>query len=289
MNSLNRFAFLVCVFAFVACGNVPPTNTNPVDSGSHTDLVDASLPPTDHGPSTDVPSAQDHPTPPVDAAPTVCVPTETATCNGATLCEPNMFNPTCAGASACQCDMSDANVPAVCHTSAVMMRACHDEMSCSPGANHCSVDLPAGVNYAPFTYDPQFFTNGATPAYNLGAWYEPDGHGGRRSTGYGWYNENREEMSFGSDVNTLRENAAGFRVISVAATINFQAATGETGMYATCSGSICYWNRSPSMAATHPSLEITFLSPCAISVRGFNANGQLLPGPAIYTARRPDC
>lgn len=286
MDLSNRLLVLVCGLMFVACGNAPPMNTNPVDSGSRADVIDASLP-TDHGPSTDVPPAQDHPTPPVDAAPTVCVPTETATCNGAALCEPNLFNPTCAGASACQCDMSDANVPAVCHTSAVMMRACHDEMSCSPGANHCSLDLPPGVNYTPFTYDPQFFQN--NQAYNLDYWYEPDGRGGRRATGYSWYSQNGEEFGFTSDITILRENAAGFRVINVAPSLSFRTVTGEPGMYATCSGSTCYWNRSTSMANSHPSLEITFMNVCAINVRAFDTGGHPLPGPTIYTARRPDC
>ena len=263
---------VVTVFLMVGalgCGAEPPMNTDRPDAGTTPDVQ--AMPDTPPGddrvaPPPDMAVGPDVPVPPVDASPSdappamVCRPTlePPETCSGQ-LCQPNAFNPTCAGASGCTCDMRAEDMPATLCTPERMPSCRKAQMSCSPGRNHCSINLPEGVDYAPVPFlDP-----------------DRDGRGGlRRTLGANW---RRADLSTGGvplNGSTLF-SPRGFVQVCSNLPQDLDGIPSEMAgqpFCAECAGMTCYWNRG-ALRERLPSVEITLASSgCQIEVRYFLSN-----------------
>ena len=174
---MKRLIAAFCLLGLLlGCGATPPSGT-PDATTSGTDAAvptDTVLAPTDR-------PAADVPTPPSDApvaedagAVEICRPVigrdgVPQTCHGAPMCIPDRLNSSCAGAIACTCgaDNAEAQANRLCNTdpgcipggptvcpqdptcrSAILGLA----LSCRPGENRCSANLPPGVALTPFAW-----------------------------------------------------------------------------------------------------------------------------------------
>ena len=192
-------------------------------------------------------------------------------CGAGTTCVPNLYDPTCSRATACDCDMADAALDPLLCTVGSNLAACRAAVTCSPGHNHCSPHLPMGVEYAPVTS------------------LEPrNGHGGLArlltqtgtQTGY-----RRSDMTSGSTnfYGGRVYNRSGFVEICHAfpsAEIDpldgIPPELAGQSYCAECAGSTCYWNRG-SLMLNGPSVEITIgQDGCSIEVRIY-INGSSTP------------
>ena len=237
-----KLAVTFALAFLVGCGT-PPMTTN--DAGAPDDRptpVDAGT--TDTGPVT------------------ICHPDVNAngtirTCAGAPLCQPNDLNPTCAGAMACTCNLTAADMPTSLCT-AETMPACMSAVSCTVGHNHCSINLPPSVDYAPFTM--------LNPS--------PLGHGGLTRT----ILEDWRQINTASGTQNLHGNSLyssrGFVQICGRLTADIGAIPPELwgqGYCAECSGTTCYWNRG-ALRDRAPSIEISLSGDaCGMEIRYYAA------------------
>lgn len=243
----NLKAFLLFVGA-LGCGAEPPMNADRPDVGTTPDVqVVQDVPHGDDriGPLPDQPvPPPDAPPPPEDRPPAmVCVAEpapSTIDCRGV-LCQPNSVSPVCEGASGCDCNMRAKDMPATLCTPEAMP-TCMSMVSCSPGRNHCSVNLPEGVDYAPVR------------AFN------PDGERGglSRTLGEGW---RREDLPSGSATFARGGtffSARGFVVVCGSFPEDLWSLPQEMrgqAFCAECTGMTCYWNRG-TLRRQMPSVEI---------------------------------
>jgi hypothetical protein len=145
MNRFAMFASLFCLaalFALPGCSpgpNVPDDGMTMPDAGN-TDVV-----------------ANDDPTPlpdgnPTDSPMTACYPNRTdidyAPCSTAPSCACRINNDPHNGTFAgTPCFLPDGT------PDPNMMPDCLAGTTCAPGQNHCSMDLPPGINAAPFEFE----------------------------------------------------------------------------------------------------------------------------------------
>ncbi len=259
----NLKAFLLFVGA-LGCGAEPPMNTDRPDAGTTPDVQMVQ----------DVPSGDDRtaptpdqPVPPPDAPPPpedrplamVCVAEpapSTINCRGV-LCQPNSVSPVCEGASACDCNMRAEDMPATLCTPEAMP-TCMSMVSCSPGRNHCSVNLPENVDYVRFPY------------------MEPDGdgRGGFQNTFMtSWTRADAPSESVGFSGSSLFSERGFVRFCSTLPRDidGIPAGMIGQGYCAECSGTTCYWNRG-ALRERAPSIEITVSAQaCTIEVRYYLA------------------
>lgn len=246
---------LVFLMGVLGCGAEPPTTDRP-DAGAMPDaptMPDAPIgddrvaPPPDAVVTPDVPVMPDDVPPTGDApAAAICRPSlePVQTCAGM-LCQPNPWNPTCAGASGCTCDLQASDMPETLCAPPGMMPACRAvAVSCSPGRNHCSVNLPEGVDYA------------EVPCLQANA----EGRGGLRNTiGTGWRLETASsgQVRFSYPDEFIFSERGFFRICNglPSEESGFPPEFAGRPFCAECAGMTCYWNRG-ALRNRAPSVEI---------------------------------
>lgn len=279
---LTLIAALFCGLA-AGCADTP----NPVGSPITTpDSGDAA--PGDTNPTTDQAVAVDggdagtsDDVAPSDAAtdaPPLCEesrePSGSVYCAGNVTCVPNLYNAACASASACSCDMDNPLLvqpfdPVIC-TPGTNMAACRAATTCTPGHNHCSPNLPAGVEYAPFRW--------------LGTPGRFDGLLGTRTRGWIATDGSGRLTSFESGAGGYGAvyNSRGFVQVcmSISGWPGIPSSMEGRMACATCVDITCYWNRGPvELRANLPSFEIEFESnACGFNFRYYDP-GSDTPNP----------
>lgn len=153
--------------------------------------------------------------------------------------------------------------PTVCTPST--MPACTGAVSCSPGRNHCSVNLPTDVSLT---------------ADNAFPFLEPNGNGRGgllRLIGSGWSSEDgHHELR----LETANPNGRGFVEVCFRLPDDRTIPEGmvNTQACAECVGRTCYWNRR--LANGVPGAEIEFhvdSAACNFTLRLYGA-GATTPG-----------
>lgn len=253
----TKMALLVSVFAgLVACGGEAPTTDTP-DTGidttvdAHNPIVDADsgvqTPPDNGAVTPDGGVTPDVPASP-DTGAGLCIPTRVnATtvemCTGL-ACRPAPANPTCEGAASCSCAMGESDMdPTIC--TAATMPSCNAAATCSPGRNHCSVNLPDEVDFARFT------DLDANPAHNS--------RGGLRNTALTEWRSTEGNYSVMFLPRPII-NARSFVQVCLYLPQELMASSGADRIVACaeCSGSTCHWNRG-RMRNSLPSIQMRFL------------------------------
>ncbi len=140
MNRHNTTLFAIfSIFVFAACGSTPSNPTPDVqmqmDASMDNDAVDVQMP-------------TDNVMPPVDTNPTD-VPSDRARDMAGGVCRPSEADPMCTmgSYSSCECDMSSPGLMAICAMNPTM---CAMVSTCTPGRNHCGINLPPDQMYEPF-------------------------------------------------------------------------------------------------------------------------------------------
>ncbi len=248
----TKMALLASLFAgLVACGGEAPTTDTPdtgidttVDANPTVDADSGVQTPPDNGTVTpDGGVTPDAPATP-DTGAAVCIPSSSnRTCSGL-VCRPAPANPTCEGADACSCAMSESEMDSTICTAATMP-SCNAAVTCSPGRNHCSVNLPDEVDFARFTdldANPTRNNRGGLRNTALAEWRSTDG--------------NYSVMFLPQPI----INARSFVQVCLHLPQELMASSGADRIVACaeCSGSTCYWNRG-RMRNSLPSIQMRFL------------------------------
>lgn len=266
MKKLGIVLFLSGVFG---CGAELPMNSDRPDAGTPDVQMDRDVPNVDDRTAPPPDAQPDQPVPPPDAPPPpedrppamVCRPalSPPQTCEGQ-LCQPNEVRPTCEGASGCDCNMRAEDMPAMICTPQ-NMPTCMSMVSCSPGRNHCSINLPEDVNYMTVpVLDPD---------------RESKRGGLRRTLGEGW---RREDLASGSASFTRGAlfSAPGFVVICGRFPADLWTLPEEMRgqpFCAECANMTCYWNRG-ALRRQMPSVEIMIGQlGCSLEMRYYLTGG----------------
>lgn len=258
----TKTALLASLFAgLVACGGEAPTTDTP-DTGIDTTVDANTAVDADSGVQTSPDNGTVTPdggvTPDAPAT-SVCIPSSSnRTCSGFT-CRPAPANPTCEGADSCSCAMGESDMdPTIC--TAATMPSCNAAVTCSPGRNHCSVNLPDSIDFARFTdFDPGSNSRGGLRETILTEWRFTDRNAGLQFTPL-------SGVSARGFVRTCFHLPANAAVPS-----NLSG----TEVCADCSGLTCYWNRG-RMSNSLPSVEIEFQAgndACTFQFRLYAAGG----------------
>lgn len=265
---------LVSAFCLWVVGCGPELPSTPMgDASPNADAVmTADVPTSDRDTSstTDAGAPTDHVTP-VEAgtdagSAMICIPFGTMSpaerCVGAAICQPNVLNPECAGAMACDCNLQPSDMPAALCT-AETMPSCTAAVTCSPGRNHCSIHLPMNVDYVRF---PEAMLN-PTPLGRGGLIRTLSDRAGwreiRSSMGYHLYDYLQPLYSDRGFVQICHILPSGVNGIP--------ESMWNMPYCAHCSGTTCYWNRG-ALRDRGPSVEITVSDDaCILHVRYYTA------------------
>lgn len=261
MNTILKILGLVLAFlgVFAGCGGEPPPPTSNdalVDSGTGRDVA-----PTGDRPGGCVERIDRVGRFTCNNGVEVCMPdvrgSEYFMCVGATMCQPNEINPTCAGALDCTC--AEVYLPSTVERTCNNDRACEDavrqmlpQLACSPGHNRCSVNLPDGMEYAPF-FDQD---DGRQTFFRI-------------MLDYQWYLTVEGvpgTVGLGRTM-TSRGGPTAF-MLSGLARINWSP---ETGILE-CTGTTCYSRRSSALRRILPSYEMRFVDRCEFELLEFEGD-----------------
>lgn len=255
MNTINKILALVSLGVFMGCGGEPPPGV-PSDVVADAGTTSDSSAPADSGPGRDAVTPPSDRPGPGDAAVEVCSPTirngERFMCVGAAMCRPNDLNPTCEGALGCTCDgaVTPYETQLICNGNSACegaVRQMIPNLTCSPGHNRCSVNLPDGVEYAPF-----FDQDGSREVlFNI-------------LTRYHWY-----RFEGGMAVGDPRIINTGTSYVYTPSGLVQLCLWAETGCLE-CVGNTCYSRRSMALRTISDSFEIRFVHQCRFEVLRFS-------------------
>lgn len=267
MNLIKIVLAFLLAGVFAGCGGEPPPGaSHDAAMADATPVVDVSTP-VDNGTDRDVVPTGDQPGAcreridrvgrfTCNNGVEVCIPDvqggEHLMCTGAAMCQPNDVNPTCAGAQSCACTgtLSTYQMQLICNGNSACestVRQMIPNLTCSPGHNRCSVNLPDGVEYAPFF----------------------DQEGGRETlrnilTRYHWY-----FFEGGMTMDDPRTINTGTKDIYTPSGLVQLCLWTETGCLE-CVGNTCYSRRSTALRSVSDSFEIRFAHQCRFEVLRFS-------------------